>query len=148
MSDQVYKDMIGVMSERSPMYGGMDAPEFFALVEELFTPEEAAINNAMPSGKFTAAELAEKMGGHESELAEKLKDMAGKGLCISLVKDGARVFKAAPFMPGIFEYGFYSGGETERDKKLAHLVHEYKEAWEANAPPLNIPYPMIRAIPV
>lgn len=148
MSEQVYKDMIGVMSGRSPLFGGMDIPEFFTLVEELFTPEEAGINNAMPSGKFTAADLAEKMGGNEAALAVTLKDMADKGLCVTLARDGGRVFRAAPFMPGIFEFVFYSGGTTERDKKLAKYVHDYKEAWQANSPPLNIPYPMIRAIPV
>jgi Pyruvate/2-oxoacid:ferredoxin oxidoreductase delta subunit len=149
MSDQVYKDMIDVMNERSAIFGGMDIPEFYPLVEELFSPEEAEINNAMPAkGTFTAADLAEKMGKDAGELATTLKDMADKGLCISFERDGERVFRAAPFMPGIFEFVFFRGSNTDRDKKLARLVHEYKEAWQANSPPLTLPYPMIRVITV
>ncbi len=149
MSDQVYKDMVDVMNERSAIFGGMNIPEFYPLVKELFTPEEAEINNAMPpKGTFTAAELAEKMGRDEAELATRLKDMADKGLCVSFEKDGKRVFRAPPFMPGIFEFVFYRGTSTERDKKLAKLIHEYKEAWQANSPPLVIPYPLVRVITV
>jgi hypothetical protein len=46
----------------------MDIPEFYAMAEELFTPEEAEVNNAMPRGPFTAKDLARKMGREEAEL--------------------------------------------------------------------------------
>ena len=149
MSDQIYKDMIDVMNARSAIFGGMDIPEFYPMVKELFTPEEAEINNAMPAkGTFTAADLAETMGRDAAELATKLKDMADKGLCVSFEKDGGRVFRAPPFMPGIFEFVFFRGTDTDRDKKLAKLIYDYKEAWQVNSPPLILPYPMIRTIPV
>jgi Pyruvate/2-oxoacid:ferredoxin oxidoreductase delta subunit len=147
MSEQVYKDMIDVMNKRGMLFGGMDVPEFYRVVKELFTPEEAEINNAMPQGTFTAVDMAKEMGKDEAEMAVKLKSMADKGLCVSYVKDGTRVFRAAPFVPGIFEFVLYRGNTTEWDKKLAKYIYEYKEVCEAKSP-IIIPYPMQRVITV
>lgn len=149
MSDQVYKDMIDVMNGRETFIGALDIPEYYTMVKELFDPDEAEINNAMPpKGTFTAADLAAKMGRNEADLAAKLKRMADKGLCRSYVEDAVRLFGAAPFMPGIFEFVFFRGTVTERDRRLAKFIHEYKEAWEANTPPMKLPYPVIRVITV
>ena len=68
MSEEVYKDLLGVMKKRGGGYSGMDIPEFYELVEELFTPEEAEINNAMPKGPFTAKDMAREMGRDEVEI--------------------------------------------------------------------------------
>ena len=40
-TQEVYKQLLEVMKKRRGGYSGMDIPEFYALVEELFTPEEA-----------------------------------------------------------------------------------------------------------
>ena len=58
MESQVYKDMLDVMTKRGGPYAGMDIPEFYALVQELFTPEEAELNNALPRNPVTAAEIS------------------------------------------------------------------------------------------
>lgn len=42
MPDQVYRNLLGVMQARRGPYAGMDIPEFYALVEFLFTPECAS----------------------------------------------------------------------------------------------------------
>jgi len=62
MSQEVYKELLEVMKKRGGGYAGMDIPEFFEMVEEMFTPEEAEVNNAMPRGPFTAKDMAEQMG--------------------------------------------------------------------------------------
>jgi len=46
----------------------VEIPEFYAMVEELFTPQEAEVNNAMPRKPFSAAELAGEMNRDESEI--------------------------------------------------------------------------------
>ena len=147
MSEQVYHDMVEIMGRRGLGFAGKDIPEFYPLVEALFTPEEAAINNAMPQKTFTAAEMAEIMGMSEAEIAPKLKTMADKALCQSFLKGDLRLFRAAPFVPGILEFVFISGGETERDKKLAKLIYAYKEAFTAESP-MVVPFPMQRVITV
>ena len=63
MSQEVYRQLLEVMKKRGGGYSGMDIPEFFALVEELFTPDEAEVNNAMPKGAFTAKTLAASWAG-------------------------------------------------------------------------------------
>ena len=45
---QVYKELYEVMKSRRGPYTGAEIPEFYAMVEELFTPQEAEVNNAMP----------------------------------------------------------------------------------------------------
>jgi Pyruvate/2-oxoacid:ferredoxin oxidoreductase delta subunit len=59
MSRDAYRELLEVMKKRGGPYAGKDIPEFFAMVEELFTPEEAAVNNAMPKGPFTAESMSE-----------------------------------------------------------------------------------------
>jgi len=151
MSEQVYKDMIDVMTNRSMamggMFGGKDIPEFYRVAKALFTPEEAEINNVMPPTTFSAAQLAEIMGRDAATLEKTLKQMADGGLCTSYMKGDLRLFRAAPFVPGIFEFVFMAGTTTDRDKELAKLVLEYKQAWEAETP-IVIPYPMQRVITV
>ena len=65
MSQEVYQQLLEVMKKRGGAYAGMDIPEFFNFVEELFTPQEAEVNNAMPKGFFTAKNLAATMGRDE-----------------------------------------------------------------------------------
>jgi len=65
MSQEVYKQLVEVMKKRGGEYAGLDIPEFYEMAEELFTPQEAEVNNAMPRGPFTAKTMAEKMGRDE-----------------------------------------------------------------------------------
>ena len=87
MSKDVYKELLEVMKKRGGGYAGMDIPEFYAMVEELFTPEEAEVNNALPRGPVTAKDLAKEMGKDEAEIEKILEAMADKGLCVSLKFD-------------------------------------------------------------
>jgi hypothetical protein len=49
MSGPIDRAREGVMKSRGGPYAGTDVPEFLALVEELFTPEEAQVNNTAKS---------------------------------------------------------------------------------------------------
>jgi len=130
MGDQVYRELLEVMKKRGGAYAGMDIPEFYALVEELFTPEEAAVNNAMPRGPFQAKNIAEITGREEAEVGAVLEAMADKGLCMALKVGGAQFYMSARFMPGIMEFQFMPGRSTERDKRIAHLIHAYKKKFD------------------
>ena len=68
MAQQIYQDLYEVMKNRRGPYTGVEIPEFYAMVEELFTPQEAEVNNAMPRKPFSAAELAGEMNRDESEI--------------------------------------------------------------------------------
>ena len=149
MDKTVYKELLEVMKSRKGAYSGADIPEFYAMVEEMFTPDEARVNNAMPKGPFTAVKMAEIMSMDEKETEKILEGMANKGLCRAVNKEDATYYLSAPFMPGILEFIFMSGKTTERDKKLAKLIHAYEKACDAIAPVNSgTGYPTARVITV
>ncbi|MBU4316336.1 MAG: 4Fe-4S binding protein [Proteobacteria bacterium] len=149
MSKEVYKQLLEVMKSRGGGFSGADIPEFYAMVEELFTPREAEVNNAMPKGPFSAAQVAELMGRDEKELKEILEGMANKGLCMAITLEGNVFYMRSPFMPGIFEFQFMPGTLTERDKKIAKLIYAYKTAFNAIEGSGGEPaFPTIRVITI
>jgi len=148
MSAKVYKELLEVMKKRRGNYAGADIPEFYAMVEELFTPEEAEINNAMPRGPVTAADLAKELEKDEEEVGKVLEGMANKGLCVAVKHEGTQFYNSAPFMPGIFEWQFMRGTTSERDKKIASLLHDYKTAYNSMTGPVEMTFPFTRVITV
>lgn len=150
MSEAVYRELLTVMQKRGGSYAGMDIPEFFAMVEELFTPEQAAVNNALPTRPTTAVKVAELMGTDATEIESILESMANSGLCAANRRDDKMYYVAVPFMIGIMEFQFMRGTATERDKKIAHVMDAYKKAYNAIQPPSEqkMTFPGIRVIPV
>ena len=131
MSQKVYRELLEVMKKRGGYYAGSDIPEFFAMVEVLFTPQEAEINNAMPREPFTADSLAEALGRKVTEVKTILEAMADKGLCMAMKKEGVRYYQSAPFIPGILEFQLMPGRITTRDKHIARLIHDYRKSFDA-----------------
>lgn len=148
MAAEVYRQFCEIMAKRGGRYPGMDIPEFYALMEALFTVEEAAVFLAIPRGLHPASTIAAQMGQKEEDVAPILETMADKGLCRAGEMDGTRFYGSIPFVPGIFEFQFMRGTKTERDKKLARLIHDYKTAVDAAKGPPKITFPVERVIPV
>ncbi len=148
MAGRVYHELCELLAERGGRYPGKDIPQFYALVEELFTLKEAAVYNAIPKGPHSAEAIARVMGKEVDEIKSVLESMAYKGLCIAGSKEGVSVYSAPIFVPGIFEFQFMRGTRTERDRKLAHLIHAYKAAMDADQGSMKITYPTNRVIPV
>lgn len=148
MIQNVYKDLLEVMKNRGGPYSGLDIPEFYALVEALFTPEEAEMNNVLARKPAAAEDIAGRINRDKNEVTAILERMADKGLCAIFKGPGVPLYQGIAFMPGIFEFQFISGGETERDKKIAELIHAYKKAYESAKGVAKISFPATRVIPV
>ena len=148
MIDESYKKLCQTMAQRGGRYPGMDIPEFYDLVKELFTPDEAAMAAVLPAKPSTLSMIAKEVGKDERKVETLLEAMADKGLCSSFTKDGNRTYLAVPFVPGIFEFQFMRGTRTERDRRLAHLIHSYKQAVDGARGPQTIKFPGNRVIPV
>ena len=148
MRQTVYQQLLTVMQSRGGPYAGLDIPEFFEMVEALFTPEEARVNNALIRKPETLEQIARRMKRDEKELHALLEEMADKGLCTTFRTNGKRVYQGVPFMPGIFEYQFMSGRDSAHDRKLARLIHAYKMAYTAAKGVEKINFPVTRVIPV
>jgi len=149
MTEEVYKQLCEKMAKRGGRYPAMDIPEFYEMAKELFTPEEAAVCNAMPRGFNPASAIAEEMGKSEEEVSKILEGMADKGLCTVGDMDGTMFYTLPPFVPGIFEFQFMRGTKTDKDKKLAKLIHAYKQAYHnAIGGPPKETFPLARVITV
>ncbi len=148
MSELIYHELCETLAKRRGRYPGVDIPEFYTLMEELFTPEEAAIYVAIPRGFHPAGAIAEQMDKSEEEVAPLLEAMADKGLCTAGAFDETTFYGAPPLVPGIFEFQFMRGTVTDRDKKLAKLIHAYKAAVDAAQGPPKVTFPTTRVIPI
>ena len=149
MTEEVYKKLCNTMAKRGGRYPAMDIPEFYEMAKELFTPEEAAVCNGMPRGFNPASVIAKELGKGEEEVSHILEGMADKGLCTAADMGGTMVYGLPPFVPGIFEFQFMRGTRTDKDRKLAKLIHAYKEAYDralGGAP--KEPFPLSRVITV
>ncbi len=148
MTETVYQRLCRHMAARGGRFPAMDIPEFYALAEELFTPEEAEVYMAIPKGYNPAETIAENMGRSTEEIAPVLEKMADKGVATA-GRMGDQTYYGAPiFVPGIFEFQFMRGTNTERDRKLARLIHEYKHAVDEKKGPPEEKFPTMRVIPV
>jgi len=148
MPDTIYRKLYETLAKRRGRYPGKDIPEFYALVEELFTPEEAAVYNAIPKGFHPAETIAKELGKAVPEVTRVLEGMADKGLCTAGSIEGVTYYGAPTFVPGIFEFQFMRGTATQRDRKVARLIRAYKTAVDAAQGPVKITYPTTRVIPV
>jgi ferredoxin len=148
MMEESYKKLCQAMARRGGRYPGMDIPEFYALVQELFTPEEAAVAAIMPPKPTPVSAMAGELGKDEKEAGSVLERMADKGLCSSFAREGIRYYVGVPFVPGVFEFQFIRGTRTEKDRRLARLIHDYKQAVNRTRGPQTITFPSSRVIPV
>jgi len=148
MGQDQYRKLCETMARRGGRYPGKDIPEFYEMAKELFTEDEATVSSAMPRGFNPASVIAAELGRGAEEVAQTLEAMADKGLCSAGDMQGTRFYGGPPFVPGIFEFQFMRGTSTERDKRLARLIHNYKEAFDSAEPPTEVTFPYERVIPV
>jgi Pyruvate/2-oxoacid:ferredoxin oxidoreductase delta subunit/predicted transcriptional regulator len=148
MTQEVYREMLDVMKQRKGPYTGLDIPEFYTLMELLFTPEEAEVNNIMTRKPATAAEISAGMEKPQDNVEPILERMADKGLCKTFKRDGIRYYQGEILMPGIFEYQFISGLDSERHKEIARQIDAYKQAYKAAKGEIRLTFPTSRVITV
>jgi ferredoxin len=126
MADRVYEDLADALIMRGGTMPVVKCQELFALLEELFTPEEAELAARMPLGPVTVERLARDIPGRDSEKARNiLEGLADKGVVFTIERDGLRTYTLMLILPGIFEMQFMKGEVSERTKKLARLFDDY-----------------------
>lgn len=148
MVHPIYKQLLDVMKGRGGPFAALDIPEFYHMVTEIFTIEEAEMNNVLTRKPTTAEDISKKISKDKSSVIQLLEQMAEKGLCHAFTQNGVRFYQGLPFMPGILEYQFLSGKETERERKLAILIHQYQKAYQSAKGIESPTYPVTRVIPI
>ena len=149
MDTAVYDRLLGSLTLRGGALLPQKTEEFRALMEELYTEEEADLAGAMPMGSVPAAKIVEAAGRPVAEVTALLERMADKGLVVVTERQGMKRYTIPPLVPGIFEYQFMKGQSTERDKKLARLFEDCFQSLR-NAPDRvrGPSVPFARVIPV
>jgi Pyruvate/2-oxoacid:ferredoxin oxidoreductase delta subunit len=150
MHEQLYQRLSEAMAKRGGRGGSaVSVPEYDRMLRVLFTPEEAEVNIVIPPGYFTPDVIAAQTGKSVADCIAILEGMANKGLCLSVVRKGTRVYVGPPLMPGIFEFQFMRGTKTPRDYEIARAINSYRKASAAATPaPTRAAFPGTRTIPV
>ena len=90
------------------------------ILKKLFTEEEARLAVLMPLMPESVESIAKQTDIGIESLAEKLEKMSKKGLVFRIRRDGQTLYRATPFMIGLYEYAV-----NTIDKELAGYFHEY-----------------------
>jgi Pyruvate/2-oxoacid:ferredoxin oxidoreductase delta subunit len=92
------------------------------ILKKLFTEEEANLAAFLTPMLEDASQIASRAEMDTAELEEKLYAMSKNGLIFRVRRDGKTLYRAAPFMIGLYEYA-----AKKIDKELAELCKEYYE---------------------
>jgi len=126
LAEPVYEKLVDALNLRGGVMPALKCREFFALIEELFTPEEAELAAKMPLSPIPAETFAREIaGGDPKEVESLLETMANKGLVFTYEKGDVRYYDLMVLLPGIFEMQFLKGEVNDRARKLAHLFEDY-----------------------
>jgi electron transport complex protein RnfB len=125
MTEPVYEKLTDALNMRGGAVRVIKCPEFYALLGELFTPEEGALASQMPMNPMSAADFAAEMGSDPGEVERLLEGMANKGLIYAIERGGVMEYNLLQMLPGIFELQLMKGEVNERAKRIAHLFEDY-----------------------
>lgn len=120
MSEDIYGKLREFLDKLPGGYPATPDGVEIRILKKLFSPEDADLTLKLKSTPESVGEIAKRLGRPEAELAEKLEDMALRGL-IFRVRDGeTKQYQAVQFIVGIYEF------QLQRiDREFAELVEEY-----------------------
>jgi ferredoxin len=140
--EQVYQDLTEDLKKAGGAIPVIPNDEFFALLKELVTPEEAAVAVRLSGQSRTAKAIAGEMGAPVEDVESKLENMANGGFLHSKkYDDGVYRYALLPLLPGIFEGQFYRGTKNDRDYLIANRFKDYLEIIRALRDSLPEPLP-------
>ena len=129
MSEDVYYKLGERLNEYPVKYPLMD--EFLDILQEYYTPDQAALGATIPKGTHLARDLAKQLSRDEQELIASLESMADNGLIFTAKTDaGETEYSLTPFVPGVVEFQLMKGTDTEHDRKTARMMHDFSKTLE------------------
>jgi Fe-S-cluster-containing hydrogenase component 2 len=142
MSRDIYVKLASYL-DNAPI-GAPLTEDLIAILEILYTPEEAELAAKLPFFNADFATLVQNTGMDEETLKEMLVRMAKKGTVFMSEKGK---FRLLPTMVGFSETPFWPGKRTETTEKLArHWVGYLGEAFSREIGDRAMP--MVRVVPV
>ena len=102
MTETIYDQLGAALNARNMNLPAIKCDAYYALVEFLFTPEEAAVICSMPIAYASVEEVAANQGTNDlGKLSAMLETMGDKGLIHVKETNGVKLYEALPFVPGI-----------------------------------------------
>lgn len=151
MEDIIYTKMVAAIGHRGGGLPSVRCKEFDALIDDIFTKEDAELFLQMPDDPFSAETLTEITGKDIAQVTKHLEEMADNGVLISAEKDGKRIYITMALLPGMYEYHFHRFNTGDRARKSARIFRDYRDAVEkieADTPGIFPTVPWARVIPL
>ena len=141
MSEDVYTRLREFLDALPGGFPTTDTGVEIKILKKLYSPEEAELTMKLKEEPEEVSDIANRIGMDESELAQKLEDMAQKGIIFRVRKGEKRLYRAFHFLVGIYEF------------QLKNLDREFSELFEEYLPHYgiamaNVQTGQMRTIPV
>ncbi|MCF8033364.1 MAG: 4Fe-4S binding protein [Desulfarculaceae bacterium] len=148
MSQDIYRDLQQKLDKFSMGFPPTESGIEIKILKHLFSKDDAEMFLAMSHRLETAESVAARLGLPGEDVAERLEDMAERGLLFRVIKGASRRYAAIPFVHGLFEFQV-----KDLDRELAQMVEDYSEegfdlAMQQGAEHFLRPIPVHRSIPV
>lgn len=98
-----------------------------AILEELYSPEDARLVAAMPYGFSTLARLEKVTGTPRAQLERQLESLCPRGLVMDICVNGEYHYAPSPMVIGIFEFTMMRTGGNLPYDRWARLFRQYLE---------------------
>src|SRR5512140_571079 len=99
--------------------------QLYAVLKELYSPEEAEIAVKMPYGLCNLDNLQRSTGMERARLHAIIDGMCVKGLVIDFWNNDQYYYLLSPMVIGIFEFTMMRTQGSLNTKEWARLFHEY-----------------------
>jgi Na+-translocating ferredoxin:NAD+ oxidoreductase RNF subunit RnfB len=105
--------------------------KLYAILKELYSPEEAELVIKMPYGLATLDKIEKVTGYDQDYLKKHLTNMSSKGLVMDIHAHGNYYYMLSPVIIGIFEFTMMRTGDNLNSKEWARLFYDYMEGDDA-----------------
>jgi ferredoxin len=105
--------------------GAPESPVLDQIVRLLYRPEDVHLAVQIPFRIMPLSKLARKTRIREDELADRLTEMASRGLMLDFAYRGEHFFALPPLILGFFEFTFMRARDELPMAELAALFEEY-----------------------
>ena len=120
MSEEVYGRLRAFLDQLPGGYPETPTGVEIRILKKLFSPEDAELTMKLKPEPEDVSSVAERIGIDESEAAEKLEDLAKRGLIFRTRENGEPKYQAFQYIVGIYEFQL-----PYIDREFAEMMEEY-----------------------
>jgi ferredoxin len=135
MSDEPFIKLREFLNQFPLGFPETDSGVEIRILKRLFTPDQAALAIRLSPMLEETSQIASRLEISAKTLEARLEAMAKEGLIFRVRRDGKSLFRAAPFMIGLYEYAV-----NKIDEEMAVLFKQYyDEAYQEEMGRSNVP---------